>query len=163
MKTLFIACSLVFFVTGCGKITVKPDFDDVERKRREESGYLFGEKLSLTLDGKKELEKAADPLWGGAKNALATYPITLQNFHVRIIQTDWIYPVKKSRYRMIVRLKNEIVDPTNIDIKVTMEEKDTKDQWQPSTPPESISNGVKNDIIAHAKRIAHPQIESKVE
>lgn len=160
MARRFPICILAFLAIGCSRDKIKPDFDDNERKSKKKDGYLFGKELQVTFGGDdaSSSNNSGDALWKGALNALSEYPLALQNFQVRIIQTDWIYIKKEEkRYKAIVRLKSEKVVEDDIDVQVIMESKSQKGEWVPAAADRNISEEIKKSIVAHAQRIAQPE------
>ena len=79
--------------------------------------------MKITFGGDESTGVAGDALWKGALNALSEYPLALQNFQVRIIQTDWIYKTQESRHRVIVRLKGEKIADESVEIQMIAESK----------------------------------------
>lgn len=157
MKKHFFLCVVAVLAMGCSRDKIKPDFEDKERKRATKEGYLFGKELKITFGGDESTGVAGDALWKGALNALSEYPLALQNFQVRIIQTDWIYKTQESRHRVIVRLKGEKIADESVEIQMIAESKSAKGEWIPAAADKTISEELKAAILAHAKRVDQPE------
>lgn len=156
MRKHFFLCILAVLAVGCGRDKIKPDFDDSERKNKSKDGYLFGKELKVTFGGDEASGASGDALWKGALNALSEYPLAVQNFQVRIIQTDWIYKTQENRYKAIVRLKSEKIVEDEVDIQVIMETKSAKGDWLPVASDKTIAEGLRASILSHAKRVDQP-------
>ena len=139
--------------------TNKPgDFDTAKEKLDEErKGSVFG-KDALSWKWSKDADEktvtADDPMWAAVSRITSEYPISFNNFHARIIQTDWIMPADKPdiRYRFTIRLLGKSPTADNIEILMMMEKKQGT-TWMVATPDTSIRQALIDRIVSEAVRI----------
>lgn len=134
------------------------DFDTAKEKLDEErKGSVFG-KDALTWKWSKDADEktvtADDPMWAAVNRVTSEYPISFNNFHARIIQTDWIMPADKpdTRYRFTIRLLGKSPTADNIEILMMMEKKQGP-TWMVATPDTSIRQALIDRIVSEAVRI----------
>jgi hypothetical protein len=134
------------------------DFDTAkERSDDERKGSVFG-KDALSWKWSKDADEktvtANDPLWTAVSRVTSEYPISFNNFHARIIQTDWIMSAEKPdvRYRFTVRLLGKSPTADNIEVLMMIEKKRDKN-WTAADPDTSIKHALIDKIVSEAIRI----------
>jgi hypothetical protein len=151
---------LSVFLIGCSSNSTETPADfrtAKERTEEEMKGSVFGKDAIGWKWAKNADEKTVvgdDPLWIATSKIMTEYPISFNNFHARLIQTDWIVSNDKSdlRYRFTVRLLGKSPDPSNIDILMIMEKKQ-QNSWARLVPDTSIRQALIDKIIMEATRI----------
>ena len=134
------------------------DFDTArETLYSERKGSVLGTD-ALTWKWSKDADEKTvtsdDPLWTATSRVTSEYPISFNNFHARIIQTDWIMPAAKPdiRYRFTIRLLGKSPTAENIEMLMTMEKKQGT-TWMTATPDTSIRTALIDGIVSEAVRI----------
>jgi hypothetical protein len=150
-----LACGLA--LSGCTN-NAPGDFNTAKEKLDEErKGNVFG-KDALSWKWSKDADEktvtANDPLWTAVSRVTSEYPISFNNFHARIIQTDWIMPTNKPdiRYRFTIRLLGKSPTADNIEMLMMMEKKQGT-TWMVAAPDSSIRHALIDRIVSEAVRI----------
>lgn len=151
---------LLFCVTlsSCSNNEATGGFDTAkERLDQERKGSVLG-KDALTWKWSKDAsEKTAtgdDPMWTAVSRITSEHPISFNNFHARIIQTDWIASADKPdiRYRFTVRVLGKSPKADNLEVLMMMEKKQGSN-WVTATPDTSIRHALIDRIVSEATRI----------
>lgn len=152
--TLLLCCVTL---SSCSNNT-PGDFDTAKEKLDEErKGSVFG-KDALSWKWSKDADEQAvtadDPMWTAVSRITSEYPISFNNFHARIIQTDWIMSADKPdiRYRFTIRLLGKSPTTDNIEV-LTMMEKKQATNWLVVTPDTSIKHALVDRVVSEAVRI----------
>jgi|GEM_PF-2306787 len=151
---------LSVFLMGCSSSSkdVPGDFRTAKERTEEEmKGSVFGKDALGWKWNKDADEKTAtldDPLWGAASKIMSEYPISFNNFHARIIQTDWINHTEKTdiRYRFTVRLLGKMPREDNLEI-LMMAEKKQGAAWVTILPDAALRKTLIDRIIIEATQL----------
>ncbi len=153
--TLLLGC---IALSSCSNNETPGDFDSAkERMDQERKGSVFG-KDALTWKWSKEADEKAitndDPMWAAVSHIGSEYPISFNNFHARIIQTDWFVPADKPeiRYRFTLRVLGKSPKADNLEVLMMMEKKQGSN-WIVATPDTSIRHALIDRIVSEATRI----------
>lgn len=150
-----LTCCLV--LSNCSN-TKPGDFDTAKEKLDEErKGSVFGKDTlgwKWSKDADEKTVTGDDPLWTATKNITSEYPISFNNFHARIMQTDWITPADNQniRYRFTIRLLGKSPKADNIEMLMMMEKKQGSN-WMIATPDTAIRQALIDRIVSEAVRI----------
>lgn len=128
-----------------------------ERMDAERKGSVLG-KDALTWKWSKDADEKSvtgdDPMWAAVSRIMSEHPISFNNFHARIIQTDWITPADKPdvRYRFTVRVLGKSPKADNLEVLMMMEKKQGSN-WATTTPDTSVRHTLIERIVSEATRI----------
>lgn len=156
----YLLLFLGFLLIGCSgsSNTQAPDFRTAKERTEEEmKGSVFGKDALGWKWNKDTDEKTAtsdDPLWTATSKVMAEHPISFNNFHARIIQTDWIINNENPtlRYRFTVRLLGKSPKADNLNV-VVIAEKKQGDLWAQAFPDAALRDSLINRILMEANRI----------
>lgn len=155
------SCLLLgILLVGCSSSSkdVPGDFRTAKERTEEEmKGSIFGKDALGWKWNKNADEKTAtsdDPLWTATSKVMAEYPISFNNFHARIIQTDWIINNENPilRYRFTVRILGKSPKADNVSV-VVLAEKKQGDSWAQAFPDAALRDSLINRILMEANRI----------
>ncbi|MDP3935586.1 MAG: DUF3576 domain-containing protein [Alphaproteobacteria bacterium] len=153
--TLLFCCVTL---SSCSNNNTTGGFDTAkERLDQERKGSVLG-KDALTWKWSKDADEKAvtsdDPMWAAVGRVTSEHPISFNNFHARIIQTDWIMPADRPdiRYRFTLRVLGKSPKADNLEILMMMEKKQGSN-WIVSTPDTSIRRALIDAIVSEATRI----------
>ncbi len=158
MKTYLTLLLCCIALSSCSNNDTPGGFDTAkERLDQDRKGSVLG-KDALTWKWSKDADEKAvtgdDPMWTAVSRITSEYPISFNNFHARIIQTEWITPVDKTeiRYRFTLRVLGKSPKADNLEILMMMEKKQGND-WILATPDTSIRHDLIDRIVSEATRI----------
>lgn len=151
---------LSILLVGCASSSkdVPGDFRTAKERTEEEmKGSVFGKDALGWKWNKDADEKTAtsdDPLWSATSKVVAEYPISFNNFHARIIQTDWINHPEKTdiRYRFTVRLLGKSPRADNLEV-LMMAERKQGAVWTTVLPDTALRKTLIDRIIIEATQI----------
>lgn len=158
MKVCFALLGVSCVLAGCGASNSAPaDFRTPKEIMEEErKGSVFG-KDALTWKWSEHQDTTAegrtDPLWNAVGFVMSVYPVTFNNFHARLIQTDWVSTDDKPdlRYRFTVRLLGKEPRPDNVDI-LMMAEKKVGSNWAATQPDYALRKALLDRIVMEAHK-----------
>ena len=158
MKTYLTLLLCCIALSSCSNNDTPGGFDTAkERMDEERKGSVLG-KDALTWKWSKEADEKTvtgdDPMWIAVSRITSEYPISFNNFHARIIQTEWITPVDKTeiRYRFTLRVLGKSPKADNLEVLMMMEKKQGSN-WTAATPDTSIRHALIDRIVSEATRI----------
>lgn len=158
MKTYLalLLCSVT--LSSCSNKDTPSSFETAkERMDEERKGSVLGKDALIWKWSKNADEKAVtgdDSMWAAVGRITSEYPISFNNFHARIIQTDWIIPADKpeARYRFTIRVLGKSPKADNLEVLMMMEKKQATN-WIAATPDTSIRHALIDRIVSEATRI----------
>ncbi|MBH1990019.1 MAG: DUF3576 domain-containing protein [Alphaproteobacteria bacterium] len=128
-----------------------------ERLDEERKGSVLG-KDALTWEWSKDADEKTvtgdDPMWAAVSRITSEHPISFNNFHARIIQTEWITPADKTdiRYRFTFHVLGKSPKADSLEVLMMMEKKQGSN-WVTATPDTSIRQALIDRIVSEAIRI----------
>lgn len=154
----FFLLSILLFGCSSNSKDVPGDFRTAKERTEEEmKGSVFG-KDALGWKWSKDADEKAvtsdDPLWNAASKVMSEYPISFNNFHARIIQTDWINHTEKNdlRYRFTVRILGKSPRADNLEV-LMMAERKQGAAWTTVLPDISLKKTLIDRIVIEATQI----------
>ncbi len=153
--TLLFCCVTL---SSCSNNNTPGSFDTAkERMDEERKGSVLGKDAMTWKWSKDADEKTAtgdDPMWTAVSRITSAHPISFNNFHARIIQTDWITSSDKPdvRYRFTIRVLGKSPKADNLEVLMMMEKKQGSN-WVTATPDSSIRQALIDRIVSEAIRI----------
>lgn len=153
--TLLLCC---ISLSSCSSNNTPGSFETAkERMDEERKGSVLGKDALTWKWSKDATEKTItgdDPMWAAVSRITAEHPISFNNFHARIIQTEWITPDDKTeiRYRFTIHVLEKSPKAENLDVLMMMEKKQGSN-WVRTTPDTSVRQALIDRIVSEAIRI----------
>ncbi len=158
MKAYLILLASGAILSSCSNNSTPGDFQTAKEKTEEErKGSIFGKDAlswKWSKDADEKTATADDPMWNAVSQVASEHPISFNNFHARIIQTEWIVSPDRPdiRYRFTIRVLGKSPVADNLDVLMMMEKKQGSN-WIVTTPDTSIRHALIDRIVNEATRI----------
>jgi hypothetical protein len=158
MKAYFTLLLCCITLSNCSNNDTPGGFETAKELMDEErKGSVLG-KDALTWKWAKDADEKTltsdDPMWTAVSRITSEHPISFNNFHARIVQTDWIMTPDKPevRYRFTIRVLGKSPKADNLEVLMMMEKKQGSN-WIAATPDTSIRQTLIDRIVSEAIRI----------